>query len=63
MRDIAIAMLVREVPVTFYHHIDNKVDKEVQGVRGDDASVGMNVRRLQQFRKQEGDEGCRLSER
>jgi hypothetical protein len=33
--------------VTFYHHTDNKVDEEVQGVHGDDANVEMNVRRLQ----------------
>jgi len=52
MRDIAIVMLVRDVSVTFYHHTDNQVDGEVQGVHGGDANVEMNVRRLQQFRKQ-----------
>ena len=63
MRDIAIVIFVRDVLVTFYHHKDNKVDGEVQGVHGDDANIEMDVRRLQQFRKQVGDEGCRLSER
>ena len=55
--------LVREMSFTFYHHTDDNVDEEVQGVHGDDANVEMDVRRLRQFRKQVGDEGCRLSER
>lgn len=51
------------MPVTFYHHTDNDVDGEVQGVHGDDENVKVDVRRLQQFQKQVGDEGCRLGER
>lgn len=43
MEDIAIVILVRDMSVTFYHHTDNKVDGEVQGVHDDDANAGMNV--------------------